>query len=107
MLSYKLQTTLYEKSTDRQTHLPAKSEHPRSVKESTAYSQALRRTRIFSTNFAFEVHINIIKGQCVKHGYEKTLIENQIERVVKLNSNSLLVEQNKSKTPLCLPLSVT
>ena len=37
-----IQTTLYRKSTDQQTFLHAKSEHPRSLKSSIPYSQALR-----------------------------------------------------------------
>ena len=37
-----IQTTLYRKFTDQQTFLHTKSEHPRSLKSSIPYSQALR-----------------------------------------------------------------
>ena len=67
----KLQATLYKKSTDRQIYFHANSEHSRSLKESIPYSQALRATRICSTNSEFETHINTIKDQFVTRGYEK------------------------------------
>ena len=56
-INNKLQTTLYKKPTDRQSYLHANSEHPRSLKESIRYSQALRVKRICSTNSAFEARI--------------------------------------------------
>ena len=37
-------------------------------------------------------HINTIKDQFVKHGYEKTLIEKQIEKVAKLDRSVLFAE---------------
>ena len=68
-----------KKPADRQSYLHANSEHRRSLKENIPYSQALRVKRICSINSEFEAHINTIKDQFVKRGYEKTLIENQIE----------------------------
>ena len=85
----------------------ANSEHPRLLKESIAYSQALRVKRICSTNSKFEAHVNTIRDQFVKRAYEKTLIENQIEKFAKLDRSVLLAEKNKSKKALRLPLSVT
>ena len=99
-INNKLQTTLYKKPTDRQSYLHANLEHPRSLKESVPYTQALRVKRICSTNSEFEAHINTIKDQFVKRGYEKTLIENHIEKVAKLDRSVLLAEQNKSKKAL-------
>ena len=64
-----LKTTLYKKPTDHQSYLHVNSEHPRSLKESIAYSQALRVKRICFTNSELEVHINIFKDQFVKSGY--------------------------------------
>ena len=106
-INNKLQTTLYKKPTDRQSYLHANSEHLRSLKESIPYSQALRTKRICSTNSEFEAHINTIEDQFVKRGYKKTLIENQLEKVAKLDRSVLLAEQNKSKKASCLLLSVT
>ena len=103
----KLQTTLYKNPYDCQSYLHANSEHPRSLKESTAYSQALLVKRICSTISEFEAHIITIKNQLVKRGYEKTLNENHIEKVAKLDWSVLLAEQSKSKKSSCLSLSVT
>ena len=41
-----LQTTIYRKQTDRQNYLDARSEHPKLLKDSIPYSQALRIKRI-------------------------------------------------------------
>ena len=90
-INNKLQTTLYKKPTDRQSYLHANLEHPRSLKESIPYSQALRVKRICSTNSKFEAHINTIKDQFIKCGYEKTLTENQIEKVAKLDRSVILI----------------
>ena len=79
-------------------------EHRRSFKESIAYRQVLRDKRIYFTNFEFETQINTMKDQL---GYGKTLDENQIEKVEKLDRSFLLKEQNKSKKASCFPLSLT
>ena len=50
--------------------------------------------------------VNTIKYQFVKRGHEKTPVENQIQKVEKINKSVLLAEQNKRKA-LCLTLSVT
>ena len=102
-INNKLQAALYIKPTSRQRYLHANLEHPRSLKESIPYSQALLVKRICSTNPEFETLINTVEDQFIKCGYKKTLIENQIEKVVKLD----LVEQNKSNKASCLSLSVT
>ena len=55
-------------------------EHLRLLKEIIAYNQALRFKRICFANSEFESHINTIKDQFVKCGYEKTLTENEIDK---------------------------
>ena len=51
------------------------------------------------------MQVKTMKDQFVRRGYEKTLIENQIEKVAKFDRSVLLAEQNKKAS--CLPLSVT
>ena len=104
-INNKVQTTIYKNQPIN--NLCANLEHPKSLKETIAYSQALHVKRIYSKNSESEAHINTIKDQFVKHGYEKTLLENQIKKVTKLDRSVPLAEQNKSKKALCLPLSVT
>ena len=53
-INNKLKATLYKKPTDRQSYLHGNSEHPRSLKESIPYSQALRLKRTCSANSEFE-----------------------------------------------------
>ena len=62
---------------------------------------------IFNVNSKFEAHINIIKDQFVKYGYEKTVVETKIEKVEKLEKSVLRVKQNKIKKAPLHPLSVT
>ena len=48
-----LQTTIYRKQTDRQNYLDARSEHPKLLKDSITYSQALRIKGICSSQQEF------------------------------------------------------
>ena len=41
----------------------------------------------------------------VKLGYEKTLVEKQIEKVKKIDRSVLLAKQDKSKSAQCLPVT--
>ena len=56
-----IQPTLYCKLTVQQAFLHAKSEHPRSLKRSILYSQALRLKTICSTSTVFDKNCAIIK----------------------------------------------
>ena len=51
-----LQTTIYRKQTDRQNYLDARSEHPKSLKDSIPYSQALWIKRMFFTERILKSH---------------------------------------------------
>ena len=44
-----LETTIYRKQTDRQNYLEARSEHPKLLKDSIPYSQALHIKQICSS----------------------------------------------------------
>ena len=52
---------------------------------------------IGSTNSEFEAHINTIENQFLKRGYEKILIENQIEKAAKLDRSVFLRNKIKVK----------
>ena len=92
-INNKLQTTLYKKATDHQSYLHANSEHSRSLKENVAHSQVLHVKKTCFTSSEFVSHINTIKNQFVKRGYEKALIVNQIEKVAKSDRSVLLAKQ--------------
>ena len=53
----KLHTKIFRKKTDCQTYLNINSEHPKSLKNSIPYSQALRIKRICSTKKDFDHHL--------------------------------------------------
>ena len=65
-----IQTTLYRKPTDQQAFLHAKSEHPRSLKSSIPYSQALRLKTICSASTKFDENCAIIKQKFLDRQYK-------------------------------------
>ena len=75
-----LQTTIYRKQTDRQNYLDARSGHPKSLKDSIPYSEALRIKRICSSQQEFLNHIAKMINQFQKRGYDMSLIEQQINK---------------------------
>ena len=71
-------TTLYHKPTDQQAFLHAKSEHPRSLKNSIPYSQALRLKRMCSTSTEFDKNCAIIKQTFLDRQYKEEVLDQQI-----------------------------
>ena len=57
---HKIQTTIFRKPTDEQTYLHAQLNHPKSLKDSIPYSQALRIETICSTTSEFNQNCDII-----------------------------------------------
>ena len=72
-------TTLYRKLTDQQAFLQAKSEHPRSLKSSIRYGQALRRKTICSTTTEFDKNSSIIKQRFLDWQYKEEVLDEQIK----------------------------
>ena len=64
----KLHTKIFRKKTDGQTFLNINSEHPKSLKNSIPYSQALRVKRICSTKKDFDHHSRELKERFLKQG---------------------------------------
>ena len=75
-----LQRTIYRKQTDRQNYLDARLEHPKLLKDSILYSQALRIKRICSSQQEFLNHTAKMLNQFQKRGYNRSLIEQQIDK---------------------------
>ena len=90
-----IQTTLYKKPTDRQNYIHSKSAHPFSLKNSIAYSQALRLKRICSTTGKYEKHTDNLKKQLLKKGYAETMVNEKIQKATNQDIAGLL---NKDKT---------
>ena len=64
----KTQTTTFCKPTDQQTYLHAQSNHPKSLKDSILYSQALPIKAICSTTSEFNKNCEIITKRFEKMG---------------------------------------
>ena len=76
-----LQTTLYRKPTDQQSYLHAHSDHPKSLKRSIPYSQALRIKTICSTLTEYIKHGAILKQNFIERGFEENILNDEIDKV--------------------------
>ena len=92
-----LRTTLYTKPADTHNYLHFKSSHPRHLKESLPYSQALRLRRICSENNEFIKHSDKLKQQFTARGYSQTLVENQIKKAIAIPREATLKLAKKEK----------
>ena len=98
---------IYRKRTDRQTFLNISFEHPKSLKASIPYRQALRIKRICSITTDFEHHLHERKERLVNQGYNKRSNSQQFSEVKMIDRNELLKEkthdnESQNKTPLVL-----
>ena len=100
-----IQTTLYRKPTDQQAFLHAKSEHPRSLKSSIPYSQALRLKIICSTSTKFDQNCAIIKQKFLDRQYKEEVLDEQIKKVDRIERKELFTckeKNNKNRIPLSI-----
>ena len=82
----------------RTIYLHHKSERPKSLKESIAYSQALRIKRICYENDEFERSINELQKKFEERDYNRTQIERQLDRVRNKNRDDLLQQPLSTKS---------
>ena len=103
----KLYPKIYRKKKYRQTFLNIDSEHPKSLKTSIPYSQALRIKSICSKTTYFEYHLQKLTGRLENQGYNKKSIDQQFSKAKTIDRNQLLNEkthdkETQNKTPLVL-----
>ena len=101
-----LQTAIYRKQTDQQSYLDAQSEHPKSLKDSIPYSQALRIKRICSSQQEFLSHTAKMINQFQTHGYNRSLLEQQIHKANLQEREQLFFKKKKKDTATNIPLSL-
>ena len=89
-----LQTTLYRKPTDQQFYLHAHSDHPKSLKRSILYNQALRIKTICSTLTEYKKHCAILKN-IIERGYEENILKDEIDKVDNIDRKELLRKKEK------------
>ena len=91
-----LQTTLYRKPTDQQSYLHAHSDHPKSLKRSIPYSQALRIKTICSTLTEYKKHCAILKQNVRERGYKENILNDEIDKVDTIDRKDLLSKKEKN-----------
>ncbi|XP_065051445.1 uncharacterized protein LOC135681083 [Rhopilema esculentum] len=102
-----LQTRLHRKPTDRQNYLHRASEHPLPLKNSLAYSQALRIKRICSDNAEYENNTEQLVKAFTSRGYERAIIDKQIKEVDSISREELLKQNSKKTTSNRTPFITT
>ena len=108
--SRKLQTTLYRKPTDRSCLLHNSSHHPRHVKESIVYTQALRYCTIISEDKNLEHELKELCKILLARGYPLPLITKQFSRALSHPRANLLyknasVGEKTEVTPIITPFT--
>ena len=87
-----LSTDLFCKPTDTHQYLHKKSCHPWHTKKAIPYCQALRFRRICSEDRQFQERVGELAGWLKDRGYEESLVNEQIDRVRRLDRATLLAK---------------
>ena len=94
-IALKNQTTLYRKPIDQQAFLHAKAEHPRSLKSSIPYRQALRLKTICYTSTDFDKNCAINKQKFVYRQYKEEVLDEQIKKVDRIERKEIFTCKEK------------
>ena len=87
-----LTTDLCCKPTDTHQFLHKKSCHPWHIKKAIPYSQALRYRRVCSEDRQFRNRVGELAGWLKDRGYEESFVDEQIDKVIRLDKETLLVK---------------
>ena len=102
-----IQTTIYEKETDRHMYVQRHSEHPKLTKDAIPYGLGIRAKRICSTKQAYMEGKQRILKHMQNRGYKRDGVEKTLERVDNLDRPSLLQYKRKRKELERVPLILT
>jgi len=86
-----LHTKLYIKPTDNKQYLHFTSSHPKHIKKSIPYSQALRYKRIISDDKLLLTELNNLKEKFTNRQYPIDLVNSQIDKVLNVNREDTLI----------------
>ena len=100
-------TDLYVKPTDKQLYLRNDSCHPSHTKKSLAYGLGIRLRRICEKDNDYYKHMADLKKQLRKCGYCGKLIEQQLQKVDKMEREKLLHNTTKKDNSRRVPLVLT
>ena len=85
-----LHTKLYVKPTDKKKYLHFTSSHPRHIKKSIPFSQALRYRRIIDEESILKTEIDKLKHKFIRRDYPPDQINQQIDRIFTLERTKTL-----------------
>ena len=85
-----LESSLFVKPTDLCTLLQATSYHPNHCKRGIIYSQALRYRRLITNDIELQKHLDILKDNLIRRGYDPSLISKEFIKVTQITQWSLL-----------------
>ncbi|OCT82429.1 hypothetical protein XELAEV_18024959mg [Xenopus laevis] len=91
-----IQTSLYQKPTGRP--LMWDSFHPRHIKKSIVFSQALRYNRICSNLDDRNKHLHSLRKTFVNQGYHPQFIDDQIHRATQIPETHSWITKKRQKT---------
>ena len=84
---------MYRKQTDQQNYLDSRLEHPKLLKDSIPYSEALHIKQIYFSQQEFLSHTAKMINQFPKRGYKCSLLEQQIDKANLQEREQLLKEK--------------
>ena len=96
--NWTLCTTIFRKPSDLRNFLHHKSAHPKALKDSIPYSQALRIKRICSETSEVMKHLKDLKDVFIKRGYESKILYHHFERTMSVDRKILLENKEKPST---------
>ena len=102
-----LTTDLHVKPTDTHQYLAANSCHPRHCKDAILFSQALRMSRICSTNDDFKKRSLELKSHLLHRGYKPSFVQDQIDRASHIRREDALTPRTRTCHNKRVPLVVT
>jgi hypothetical protein len=91
----KLKTKLYKKPTDNKQYLHYNSEHPKHVKNSIPYAQALRYRRIISDNDILLSELSNLKENFLNRLYPERIIDKALDKVAQLERLEIIKYREK------------
>ena len=91
----------------RQHYLHMKSEHPKSLKDSLPFSQAIQIKRISSNQVDLNNSLKEMKSNFIKQGYHSSLINKHLERINLRNRIEFTTEKEKQQKSDRIPFLIT
>ena len=98
---------MYTKLSARHNFLHYKLVHPKILKDSIPYSQALHIKQICSKTSEVTKNLKDLKDAFIKRGYHSKIVDHHFERAMNVDRKILLENKEKPSTQGNLPLVLT